>query len=266
MKKQFLLLIVLPSFLSSFGQKETSSKQKIEQMKIEIWSDIVCPWCYIGKRNFEKALSRFEYNDFLIIEYKSYQLDPSMQTDTSVSITEYLSNSKGISISYAQQMIDHVSEVATSVGLDYDLNNAIPINTLQAHGLLHYAKTIGKQRELKERLMKGYFVETLNLDDTNILVQMASDVGLDTSVAREILIMNKFGQQVQQDINEGVQLGLQGVPFFVMNRKFVVSGAQSPSNFLATLNQAFEDWLKHTPVKELEIIDGKVCRADGTCE
>ncbi len=237
-----------------------------EKMKIEIWSDIVCPWCYIGKRKFEQALSSFEHAKDVIIEYKSYQLDPSMQTDTKISIAQYLSDKKGIDLTQAQQMLQQVSTVASSVGLAYQLEKTIPINTLKAHAVLHYAKTVGKQTLLKERLMKAYFIETLNLDDTGVLIQLASEVGLDEKSVSDVIEQNLFAKEVQFDIQEGVNLGLQGVPFFVFNRKYGVAGAQDVTVFLQTLQKAFDEWQKDYSKTTLKTIDGKTCSVDGNCE
>src|SRR5690606_7600524 len=134
-------------------------------MKIEIWSDIVCPWCYIGKRRFENALSQFKHAEEVEVEYKSYQLNPDMATDTEMSINQYLSVHKGISMQEAERMSQHVTHVAKEEGLDYSLDKAIPVNTFKAHRLLHLAKENGLQVELKEALLHAYFIEAANVDD-----------------------------------------------------------------------------------------------------
>jgi predicted DsbA family dithiol-disulfide isomerase len=238
----------------------------LTKMKIEIWSDIVCPWCYIGKRRFEEAYENFEHKAFIDVKYKSYQLDPQMQTDTSISVTQYLADKKGIPMDQAEQMAINVSGVAATLGLNYDFDNAIPINTLKAHGLLHYAKTEGKQIELKERLMKAYFIEAQNCDDTETLIRLAGNVGLDTTRAKQVMESNEFGKEVQGDISEAVQLGLRGVPFFVFDRKYGISGAQAAETFTETLEKAYADWRKDNPIQKLEIIEGEVCEPGGVCE
>lgn len=264
MRTTLLTLIILIIHQSTNAQQMENTIENTK-MKVEIWSDIVCPWCYIGKRKFEMALNEVEFKEFIEVEYKSYQLDPNMETDTSKSIAQYLSDAKGISLSDAEKMGKRVSQVASSVGLQYDLSKTIPINTLQAHGLLHYAKSKGKQLELKERLMKAYFIETLNLDDTDILVRLATEIGLDKIEAESALINNTYKDAVQKEIYEGVQLGLTGVPFFVFDRKIGISGAQAPGTFKKALKKSYADWSKNQTT-ELKIIDGKVCKPNGKCE
>lgn len=210
-------------------------------MKIEIWSDIICPWCYVGKRRFEAALQQFEYADQLEVEYKSYQLNPDMETDPQKNIHQYLSENKGISIQEAEQMTAHVSEVAKTVGLDYRLEEAIPVNTFKAHRLLHLAKEKGKQAELKEALLHAYFIQTKNIDDHATLLNLAKDVGLEELDIQNVLTTDLYKANVQSDIYEGIQLGLQGVPFFVFNRKYGIAGAQPTEAFLNTLKQSFEE-------------------------
>lgn len=244
-----------------------SQTQKMNQMNIEIWSDIVCPWCYIGKRRLENALAKFQDRQYLNIEYKSYQLDPTRETDPNLSIEEYLSERKGMAIEQAQEMTTQISKVASSVGLDYKLSNAIPINTLQAHELLHFAKAQGKQLELKERLMKAYFIETLNLDDTAILINLASEVGLDKEETYQVLHSKQYASEVQNDISVAVQLGIRGVPFFVFDRKYAISGAQEEQVFLDTLNKSYQVWRQANPLTNLELVsEGDTCKSDGTCE
>lgn len=244
----------------------TTAQEQPNKMKVEIWSDVVCPWCYIGKRRFEAALEEFEYADHLDIEWKSYQLDPEMETDTSVSIAQYLADKKGMSIDQAEEMMEHVSGVAANVGLEYHLDQAIPINTYQAHSLLHYAKSVGKQGEMKERIMKAYFTESKNLDDKAILVALAKEVGLDTDEVTNILENKTFHKAVKADIMEAYQLGLRGVPFFVIERKYGISGAQETKVFLQSLEKAYEEWIKENPQVNLETIDGKICKPDGSCD
>lgn len=209
-------------------------------MKIEIWSDIVCPWCYIGKRKFEKALEQFEHAEEVEIEYKSYQLNPDMETDTEMTIHQYLSANKGISIQEAEQMTNHVSQVAETVGLNYQLDKAIPINTFRAHRLLHLAKEKGLQSQLKEALLHAYFIEAKNVDDHAVLLDLAKGIGLDEIDVQNVFTTDLYKANVQRDIHEGVQLGLQGVPFFVIDRKYGISGAQATETFLNALKQAVD--------------------------
>lgn len=235
-------------------------------MKIEIWSDVVCPWCYIGKRRFEQALSKFEYKGKLDIEWKSYQLDPQMETDTSLNIHQYLSDKKGMSLEQAKAMADNVTKVAEEEGLHYDFSKTIPVNTIKAHRLLHYAKSLGKQDETKEVLLNAYFTQGSNLDDNNTLIDLCVTIGLNETAVTGVLNSDAYANDVQSDIREGVQLGLRGVPFFVFDRKYGISGAQAVDVFSQTLDQSFTEWLQNNPQTGLEIIDGKVCTPDGVCD
>mgnify|MGYP006118342355 CR=1 FL=1 len=235
-------------------------------MKIEIWSDVVCPWCYVGKRRLEVALKEFEHRNEVVIEWKSYQLDPEMETDTNLSIYEYLAERKGIPYDQAESMGDNVSAVAHEMGLNYNLDKTIPVNTLQAHEVLHFAKIHNLQSETKERLLEAYFVEGKNLDDRPTLIKLAQEVGLNTKKLVNYLENNAYVSSVQADIKLGKEFGLRGVPFFVFNRKFGISGAQTKEEFLKTLKESYNDWKKDQPEVKLKMTEGKVCKPDGTCE
>lgn len=216
-------------------------------MKIEIWSDVVCPWCYIGKRRLEAALEDFEQKSEITIEWKSYQLDPEMETNTNLSIYDYLSERKGIPYDQAEAMGHNVSAVANEMGLAYQLEKTIPVNTLQAHEVLHFAKEYHLQTETKERLLKAYFVEGQNLDERSTLLQLAQELHLDTDLLRKALEKGTYTRDVQKDITLTKELGLRGVPFFVFNRKHGVSGAQPKEAFLKTLKESYKDWKKEQP-------------------
>ena len=260
-----VLIYCLCLFYSTMMAQNTTS-QKQGSMKIEIWSDVVCPWCYIGKRRLESALEEFEHRNEISIEWKSYQLDPEMETDTSLSIYDYLSKRKGIPYNQALAMGQNVSEVALEVGLNYNLDKTIPVNTLQSHEVLHFAIDYNLQTETKERLLKAYFIEGKNLDDRSILINLAQEVGLDTKKLLEALENGTYTSAVQEDIKLGREFGLSGVPFFVFNRKYGISGAQTKEAFLKTFNEAYNDWVKQQPKEKLKMTEGKVCKPDGTCD
>ncbi|MBI1185583.1 DsbA family oxidoreductase [bacterium] len=235
-------------------------------MKIEIWSDVVCPWCYIGKRRFEAALKDFEHTEYLDIEWKSYQLDLEMQTDSALNIHQYLAERKGMSLAQAKAMGDHVTAVAAKEGLHYDFSKTIPVNTIKAHRLLHFAKTQNKQDAMKEALLSAYFTQGKNLDDNTTLAAIAKEVGLDAQQVASVLESKAYLSEVKKDISEGLQLGLRGVPFFVFDRKYGISGAQEVAVFSRTLEKAFAEWVKTNPTESLQIIDGKVCTPEGKCD
>jgi len=235
-------------------------------MKIEIWSDVVCPFCYIGKRKLEFALQNFEHRDKIQIEWKSFQLDPEMVTQPNKRVTEYLAERKGISLKRAQELYEYVSNMAKEVGLHYNLDKAIPANTLKAHQLIHYAKKFGKQTETEELLFKAHFIDGKNIDDVNTLLDLAKSLELNVIELKDILENNKLADEVQRDIYEARQLGITGVPFFLFNNKYAISGAQDVKVFLQALEKAYKDWEKENQVTTLDTISGKTCRPDRECK
>lgn len=236
-----------------------------ERMKIEIWSDIMCPFCYIGKKEFEKALSGFSGKDQLDIEWKSYQLAPDLVTAPGKNMDEYLAEHKGISVEEARKMNQYVTDRAKQVGLDFRFDNAIPANTMRAHCLAHFAKKHGKQDEAEEILFHSYFTEGKNIDDLPTLLSLADQLGLDTEELKKALDNNSYYEDVRADIYESFQLGVRGVPFFVFNRKYAVSGAQPDSVFSDTLKQSFTEWEESHKKSEIKIIEGQTCTPDGNC-
>lgn len=209
-------------------------------MKIEIWSDVVCPFCYIGKRKFEAALADFKHASDLEIIWKSYQLSPEMKTVPGKSIHQYLSEHKRISLSEATSMNNQVADWAKNVGLQYNFDKAIPANTFMAHRFSHLAKQHGVQNEAEEKLFSAYFTKGKNIDDVETLSQIGAEIGIDAELVRKTLESNEYADAVRNDIQEAINLGLRGVPFFVFDRKYAVSGAQDSKVFLDTLEKAFE--------------------------
>ena len=213
-------------------------------MKVEIWSDVMCPFCYIGKRKFERALEQFQNKNEVEIIWKSFQLNPQMKTDPNKNIKDYLAEVKGWTIDHAKQMNDHVTGMAKEVGLDYALDTAVVANSFDAHRLIQLAKKHGKGNAAEEALFKAYFTEGKNIADHNTLAAMGSDLGLDYAEISQMLESNLFAEDVEQDVYQAQQYGARGVPFFVMNEKYGVSGAQSSEVFLQTLEKSFADWSK----------------------
>lgn len=235
-------------------------------MKIEIWSDVACPFCYIGKRKLEKALDKFPNKDQVEIEWKSFQLNPDQKTDPSINSLEYLSKAKGWSMPQTIQITKQVEEMAESEGLQYQLDKTVVANTKNAHRLIHLAKESGKGGEMKERLLKAYFTEGLNVDDQETLVKLGSEVDLDPIKIQNLFNSNQFDEAIAYDIYESRQIGVQGVPFFVLDRKFGISGAQADEVFDQTLEKAWEEYKKENP--ELKIVQGNpndTCEIDGDC-
>jgi len=213
-----------------------------EKMEIEIWSDVMCPFCYIGKRRFEDALSKFENRDDIKIEWKSFQLNPQMETIPGKNINEYLAETKGWTIEYAKEMNQYVSNMAKEVGLDYHMDKAVVANSFDAHRLIQLAKKHHLGDAVEENLFKAYFTEGKNTADYNVLIAIGTEAGLDKTEIEQMLNSNLFADAVQNDIYESQQVGARGVPFFVFNRQYAVSGAQPSEAFLQTLEQSYAKW------------------------
>ena len=208
-------------------------------MKVEIWSDVMCPFCYIGKRKFEKALAQFEHKDKVIVEWKSFQLNPNLVTDPTKNTLEYLAQSKGWTLDYTKQTTEHVSNIAKEQGLDFNFEKAVVANSFDAHRLLHLAKKYNLQNECKEQLLKAYFIDGKNTADLELLTKIGINIGLNETEITETLNSNLYANEVNEDIYHAQQVGVKGVPFFVFGNKYAVSGAQEPETFLGALNKTF---------------------------
>ena len=235
-------------------------------MKIEIWSDVMCPFCYIGKRKFEQAMAQFPHKDKVQVVWKSFQLSPDMQTDTGKNIHEFLAAHKGISLQEAKKMNDYVTQMAKQVGLPYDFDKSVVANSFNAHRFAHFAKQHGKQEDAEELLFRSYFTDGKNIDDYATLIQLGNEIGLDANALKAVLENGSYADAVRADILEAQQLGMRGVPFFVMNRKYAVSGAQESKSFLEMLEKSFAEWQRENPGAMLEVMDGKTCTPDGKCD
>ncbi|MDF2157976.1 DsbA family oxidoreductase [Algoriphagus sp. CAU 1675] len=236
-------------------------------MKIEIWSDIVCPFCFIGKRKLEKSLQKFGNRDAVEIEWKSFLLNPDLQTDPSATSLEHLSKTKGWSLEQTLQITTQVEEMAKLEGLEYNLQNARVANSKNAHRLLQFAKVHGKGDAMKERLLKAHLSESRNIDYFETLISLGKEVGLDEENIKSILYSKEFENAVDQDMYEAHLIGVRGVPFFVFDRKFAISGAQADEVFDRTLEQAWNEFSlsKEGSLKVTEGEEGESCTDDGNC-
>ena len=205
-------------------------------MKVDIWSDVQCPWCFIGKRKFEAAVEQFDKP--VEVEFHSFLLNPDAEVEFPGTTSDYLSQKMGLPIEKVAEMHERVSSIAASVGLNYDFVNQVQTNTTKAHELLHFAKTVGKQVELKERLMAAHFEEGKHVGRIEDLADLAAEVGINREAALEALQSGKFADAVTADIDQARAYGITGVPFFVIDGKFGLSGAQDSSTFLEVLNKA----------------------------
>jgi len=213
-------------------------------MQVEIWSDVMCPFCYIGKRRFEQALAQFEHKEDVKVSWKSFQLDPEMPAHTGKNVYEYLAERKGITIPHAKQLNEQVSAMAAEAGLQYNLDKAIVANSFDAHRFSHLAAQHGLGDAAEESLFKAYFTDGENIADHNVLARLGANIGLDAAEVKTALAGNSFTQDVQADVNEAAELGARGVPFFVIDRKYAVSGAQPAATFLNALQHAFTEQAK----------------------
>jgi predicted DsbA family dithiol-disulfide isomerase len=213
---------------------------------VQIWSDVQCPWCYIGKRKFEAAVEQFAGE--VTVTYRSFELAPDTPVDFKGSPVDYLSERKGVSPAQAQQMVDRVNSIAETVGLEYHYERIQQTNTVLAHELLHFAKAHGRQAELKERLLRAYFTEGRHIGRADELADLAAEVGLDRAAAATALAEHTHLAEVKADMAQAVAYGIQGVPFFVIEEKYGISGAQETASFLAALNQASAESASPTQV------------------
>lgn len=236
-----------------------------EGMKIEIWSDVMCPFCYIGKRNFETALAQFADKDNIEVEWKSFQLDPTVPEVAEESQEDYLVKRKGMSREQVQGMLNNVTEMAKQVGLEYHLDKSVMVNSRKAHQLIQFAKTKNLGNEIEERLFKAFFTEGKNVADIETLTQLGKEVGLDENELQTAFTDDRYKYQMAQDIQEAQKIGVRGVPFFVFDREYGVSGAQPAEAFLETLYKSFSEWRKENPEVKLEMTKGQSCDMGGTC-
>jgi predicted DsbA family dithiol-disulfide isomerase len=229
----------------------------LRMITVEIWSDVVCPWCYIGKRRFEQALADFEPD--VDIVWRSFQLDPDSPTDEERGLVESFAARKGLGESQVRAMFAQVTEIAAGEGLAYDFDRVRAANTYDAHRLLHFAAAHGRQGELKERLLRAYFTEGEQVGDPEVLTRLAAEVGLDATQARRALADGAYTDEVRADIETAQAFGITGVPFFVFDRKFAVSGAQPTEVFTRALNAALEESAMDAPHAAGHVCDDDSC-------
>jgi len=213
-------------------------------LKIDIWSDVACPWCYIGKRNLEKGLAEVAGDadaPRVEIEYHSFELSPDTPVDFAGSSAEFLAERKGISLDEARAMNERVAQIAEAAGLHYRFDLQQHTNTVKAHELIHFAKAHGRQLEMKERLLKAYFVDGRHVGRIDELVALAEEVGLDGDAAREALETSAYLDDVRRDQLQAQAYGINGVPFFVIDGKYGVSGAQPPEAFAQVARQVWAE-------------------------
>jgi predicted DsbA family dithiol-disulfide isomerase len=213
-------------------------------VKVEIWSDVACPWCYIGKRRFADGVRQYRAaggEEQIEVEYRSFELAPDLPADFSGSVIDYLHGLRGIPEAQVHQMIEQVTGLANAEGIDADFHAVHQTRTLKAHELLHLAKAHGVQEQMKERLLSAYFVEGRNVGDVEQLADMAVEVGLAREEVLEALAAGRYAQAVQADMDQARAYGISGVPFFVIDGRYGISGAQPARTYAEALAQAAGD-------------------------
>ncbi|CAL9618276.1 hypothetical protein SUDANB105_05779 [Streptomyces sp. enrichment culture] len=231
-------------------------------MRVEIWSDIACPWCYVGKARFEKALAAFPHRDEVEVVHRSFELDPGRAKGDTGPVIPMLARKYGMSEEQAQAAEDNLGAQAAAEGLAYRTRGRDHGNTFDMHRLLHHAKQYGRQGELIQLLYEANFAEEQSVfDDTERLVQIAVAAGLDAAEARTVLAdPDAYAAEVRADEQEAAQLGATGVPFFVLDRKYGISGAQPADVFTQALTQA---WGERSPLTLIDQGDADACGPDG---
>ena len=210
-------------------------------MKVEIWSDVVCPWCYIGKRRFEAALARFAHRDDVDVVWRSFELDPTAPALREVDNAERLAAKYGMTRQQAVDSQARLTQTAAAEGLTFRFDVTRSGNTFNAHRLLHLASERGLQDAVKERLMQAYFAEGEPIGDAEALVRLVAEVGISSTEARAVLSSDQYSDDVRAEEREAAELGINGVPFFVIDRRYGVSGAQPADILLQALEQAWAD-------------------------
>ncbi|WP_348823738.1 DsbA family oxidoreductase [Flavobacterium aestuarii] len=235
------------------------------QLKVQIWSDVMCPFCYIGKRKIEEALTQFENKDSVEIEWKSFELDPSFKAAPNESIADHLADKYGRDRDWAESMLENTTQTAKLSGLDFHFEKSILANSLNAHRLIHLAKKHNIANELEELLFRAYFTEGKNVNDWNTLQEIGQNAGLPIDEIKQLIDTDIYTKEVRYDQQEAQKLGVTGVPFFVFDNKYAISGAQPTDTFLKTLEKTWEEGNFETKLKLQNTSDENSCSIDG-CE
>jgi len=235
-------------------------------MKIEIWSDVTCTHCYIAKRKFEMALAQFKDRDKIEIVWRSFELAHGFVTDPKKVLPDFLRELRGISMEQVQAEVDHVTNSAREVGLEYNLNKAIPANSFNAHRLSQFARARGLQGEMEERMCKAYFIEGKNIDDIPTLEKLAKEIGLDEPEVITVLRSTRYTDEVNSDLFEAKRTGIASVPRYVFNSNTKVSGVQDSKVYLEILEKEFATWKAMNFRSGSTMMDGQSCKIGEVCK
>lgn len=239
------------------------------KMKIEVWSDIMCPYCYIGKLHYEKALEQFEYKDQIELEWKAFMLNPDLPgKGKGIPVMDYLHKTMGLPEEDINKMNKQIAELAKENKVESNLENAIAANSLDAHRLIKLAATKGADTKAMQLLSKAYFEEAKDYSDHNVLTEIGVEAGLTKKEVQNLLSTDDYAYEVKQDIQEANNLGFDTVPTFLFNRKHALVGSQPVGAFLKTLQKSFLKWKKQDRNQDenVDVTKGKSCSTDGTCD
>lgn len=234
------------------------------KLTLDIWSDMLCPFCFIGKRNLDKALAQFPHKDDINIRWHSYQLAPNLEYDPNKDAHQALADHKGMPYETAKQLNTQVAQMAAQAGITFDIDSMKWANSLSAHHLLQWAKTQGKAHEMEERLFQAVFVNGENISDIDQLMSISKELGLSEVEAEKAITSHAFTEAVQEDISNAQYVGLKGVPHFVINDEAAFSGALPPESFLQVLTQYHDKW-KMDQKTSIDIV-GQSCDIEGNCD
>ncbi len=227
----------------------------------------MCPFCYIGKRHFEMALKDFAHAADIKLVWKSFQLDPTIPKGAKLgTVYQYLAASKGLSEDQAREMTGNVADMASQAGLQLNFDQAVVANSFDAHRLIHLAQAHQLGQIVKEKLFQAHFNEGKDIADPTVLTQIGVEAGLDNTEVTAMLHSEEYTAEVERDIQEARQLGVRGVPFFVFDRKYAISGAQPVTAFREILDKSFAEWRAEHPVVKLDVSEGPSCSTDGLCD
>jgi len=231
-------------------------------MRVDIWSDVRCPFCYIGKRKFEKGLEQFAQKEQVEVVWHSFELDSNAETRKDVNVYDYLAERKGQSVEWSVQMHKQVADMAKEVGLEYNFDNAVVANSFNAHRLIALAKKSGLGDVAEEKMFKAYFTDGKNIDDDDTLVEIGKQIGIKETEVKALLESEAYAQDVRDDELRAHEIGVNGVPFFVVNNKYCLSGAQEPDTFKQVLEHAWREYEIEHPQLVNTKTSNQVCSVD----
>jgi predicted DsbA family dithiol-disulfide isomerase len=243
--------------------KTSDAKSERRTLRVDVWSDIACPWCYVGKRRLEAALAAFPHADEVEVVWRAFELDPSAprERDRSTGYAERLATKYRTSVGEADAMIARMTDVARADGLDFRFDRIRPGNTFDAHRVLQLASERGRQDAVKERFLRAYMTEGEPIGDPETLVRLASEAGLDADEVRATLASDAYAREVREEESDAAELGIHGVPFFVLGGKYAVSGAQPAETMRLALEKAWRELVADEP--PVVFAEGAVCGPDG---